>query len=89
MEQGNPLLNGNGKEGWGKENWKKKIPPCRCGFEPHFRRLEPQKNPAFAGFFECLMVQPAGLEPATSSFAGKRSNPTELWLRGGYERGRP
>ena len=27
------------------------------------------------------MVQPAGLEPATSSFAGRRSNPTELWLR--------
>lgn len=26
------------------------------------------------------MVQPAGLEPATSSFAGRRSNPTELWL---------
>ena len=27
------------------------------------------------------MVQPAGLEPAASSFAGRRSNPTELWLR--------
>ena len=27
------------------------------------------------------MVQPTGLEPVTSSFAGKRSNPTELRLR--------
>ena len=27
------------------------------------------------------MVQSAGLEPATSSFAGRRSNPTELRLQ--------
>ncbi len=26
------------------------------------------------------MVQPTGLEPVTSSFAGRRSNPTELRL---------
>ena len=31
-------------------------------------------------FFEKRMVQPARLELATSSFAGRRSNPTELWL---------
>lgn len=27
------------------------------------------------------MVQPTGLEPVTSSFAGRRSNPTELRLQ--------
>ena len=35
------------------------------------------------------MVQPTGLEPVTSSFAGRRSNPTELrlhifWMSGLY-----
>jgi hypothetical protein len=32
------------------------------------------------GFFDFSMVQPTGLEPVTSSFAGRRSNPTELRL---------
>mgnify|MGYP000007543844 CR=1 FL=1 len=30
--------------------------------------------------FSFSMVQPTGLEPVTSSFAGRRSNPTELRL---------
>ncbi len=34
------------------------------------------------------MVQPAGLEPATSSFAGRRSNPTELWLHNNLMQGK-
>lgn len=32
-------------------------------------------------FFVYKMVQSTGLEPVTSSFAGRRSNPTELRLQ--------
>ncbi len=32
-------------------------------------------------FFMYKMVQSTGLEPVTSSFAGRRSNPTELRLQ--------
>jgi hypothetical protein len=41
------------------------------------------KNPSIWMSFWFFMVQPTGLEPVTSSFAGRRSNPTELRLQNG------
>lgn len=38
------------------------------------------KYPLIQGDIKVFMVQPTGLEPVTSSFAGRRSNPTELRL---------
>jgi hypothetical protein len=48
---------------------------------------EKNKNPFFRMSFWFYMVQPTGLEPVTSSFAGRRSNPTELRLHGFSGRG--
>ena len=78
-------------------------PPLLIEFESHSRdskksiRIQAQsqenrkiKNPFISNELLIFqMVQPTGLEPVTSSFAGRRSNPTELrlhifWMSGLY-----
>ncbi len=46
-----------------------------------FGKLKNKKSLAEKLFFVYKMVQSTGLEPVTSSFAGRRSNPTELRLQ--------